>query len=100
MAEGVTEQATFPIEMFPNERLLFGMRPKVGRSRRTLYLDVDHVNIENLSMSSVIRGVNVENSKQNKAYGILINRYPLPVAMSTKQASLNVLTDKVRSVRP
>ena len=37
-AEGVTEQATFPI--FPNERLLFGW-PKVCRSRRTLYLDVD-----------------------------------------------------------
>ena len=48
----------------------------------------------------VIRGINVENSIQNKAYGILINRYPLPVAMSTKQASFNVLTDKDRSVRP
>ena len=98
MAEGVTEQATFP--MFPNEQLLFAARPNVGRSRRTLYLDVDHVNIENLSMSSVIRGINVENIIQNKAYGILINRYPLPVAMSTKQASFNVLTDKDRSVRP
>ena len=50
-------------------------------------------------MSSVIRGINVKNSIQNKAYGILINRYPLPVAMSTKQASFNVLTGKDRSVR-
>ena len=32
VAEGVTEQATFP--MSPNEGLLFGMSP--GRSRRTL----------------------------------------------------------------
>ena len=98
MAEGVTEQATFP--MFPNEQLLIAARPNVGRSRRTLYLDVDHVNIENLSISSVISGINVEKSQTNKAYGILINPYPLPVAMSTKQASFNVLTDKVRFVRP
>ena len=34
VAEGVTEQAAFP--MSPNERLLFGMWPKVGKSRRTL----------------------------------------------------------------
>ena len=29
-----------------------------------------------------------------------VSNYPLPVAMSTKQASLNCLTDKVPSVRP
>ena len=54
VAEGVTEQATFA--MFPNEQLLFAVRPKVGRSQRTLHLDVDHVNKENLSMSSVFIG--------------------------------------------
>ena len=44
-------------------------------------------------MSSVIRGMNVENRIQKKAYP----HQPTPVSMSTKQESLNVLTAKVRS---
>ena len=51
---------------------------------------------DNWLMSSVIRGMNVENRIQKKAYP----HQPTPVSMSTKQESLNVLTAKVRSVSP
>ena len=51
---------------------------------------------DNWLMSSVIRGMNVENRIQKKAYP----HQPTLVSMSTKQESLNVLTAKVRSVSP
>ena len=76
VAEGVTEQATFP--MSPNERLLFGMWPKVGKSRRTLYLDVDHVKKDNWLMSSVIHGDECWKPHTKKGIWnpiILINRH-------------------------
>ena len=51
---------------------------------------------DNWLMSSAIRGMNVENRIQKKAYP----HQPTPVSMSTKQESLNVLAAKVRSVSP
>ena len=75
VGKGVTEQATFP--MSPNERLLFGMWPKVGRSR-TLYLDVDHVKKDNWLMSSVIHWDECWKPQTKKGIWnpiILINRH-------------------------
>ena len=74
MAEGVTEQATFPIEMFPNDRLFLGMWPKVCKSWRTLYLDVDHVKKDNLLMSSVIRGMDVQKKHTKEGIWAVLKR--------------------------
>ena len=66
MAEGVTEQATFPIEMFPNDRLFLGTVTKGMQNHGEPCISTSyHVkNHDNLLMSSgdLVTGMDVQNS--------------------------------------